>query len=186
MKSLKSIIFDDLFRYTGEKSIKAFFIAYLKIPGFKYMVWFRIATRAREKMKLLYIPLWMKLHRLQYKFGYDIPAGTKIDVGFFIGHLGGIVITPKATIGKNCNISQFVTIGFSSRGCNIGYPSIKDNVYIGPGAVIIGNIIIGNNAAIGANAVVLSDVPDNAVVVGVPARIVSYQGSNSYILNKIK
>src|SRR5690606_15587937 len=118
-------------------------------------------------------------------YGYDIPANTKIGKGFYIGHFGGIVISSKATIGENCNISQGITIGRASRGKNVGYPQLGNNVYIGPGAKIIGNITIGNNVAIGANAVVLSNIPDNAVAVGIPAKIVSYNGSDGYILNKV-
>lgn len=149
------------------------------------MVWFRLASHFRQKSKLIYAIFWLRLRRLQFKYGYDIPAGTQIAAGFYIGHIGGIVITPKAIIGKNCNISQNVTIGFSSRGKKQGYPTLKENVYIGPGAVIIGNITIGKNVAIGANAVVLNDVPDNSVVAGVPAKIISQNGSKGYILNKV-
>lgn len=184
--SLKKIIADDLFRYSGKKNLKSLISTYFRSPGFKYLFWFRLTTFKRGGSKFLYTIFWLKLRRLQFKFGYDIPAGALIAPGFYIGHFGGIVISPKAKIGKNCNISQNVTIGYSSRGKNQGYPTIEENVYIGPGAVITGNIIIGENAAIGANAVVNADVPANAVVVGVPARIVSFNGSEGYILNKVK
>lgn len=76
-------------------------------------------------------------------------------------------------------------MGSSSRGDKKGYPSIESAVYIGPGAKIIGNIKIGRNVAIGANAVVLNDVPDNAVMVGIPAKVVSMKGSKGYILNPV-
>ena len=82
-----------------------------------------------------------------------------------------IVINHKSIIGKNCNLSQGVTIGRTFRGNKKGVPIIGDNVFIGPGAVIIGNINVGNNVAVGANCVVLKDVPDHAVVVGVPGTI---------------
>ena len=88
---------------------------------------------------------------------------------------------PRAKIGKNCNISQGVTIGQSNRGKRAGVPVIGDSVFIGPGAKIFGAITIGNNVAIGANAVVTSDVPDNAVVAGIPARILSLLGSAGYV-----
>lgn len=186
MSSLRKIIADDLFRYSGNRSLKSLISSYFRAPGFKYLFWFRLTTHVRGKSKFFYILFWFRLRKLQYKFGYDIPAGSLIDGGFYIGHFGGIVISPKAKIGKNCNISQNVTIGYSSRGKNQGYPTIMENVYIGPGAVIIGNIIIGENAAIGANAFVNADVPANAVVAGVPAKIISFRGSEGYILNKIK
>lgn len=183
---LKKIIADDLFRYSGKKSLKYLISTYLRVPGFKYLFWFRLATYEREKNKVLYFIFWLKLRRLQFKFGYDIPAGALIAPGFYIGHFGGIVISPRVKIGRNCNISQNVTIGYNSRGKNQGYPTIMENVYIGPGAVIVGNIIIGENVAVGANAFVNTDVPSNAVVVGVPAKIVSFNGSEGYILNKVK
>ncbi|AXY02862.1 hypothetical protein D1115_17910 [Vibrio alfacsensis] len=76
-------------------------------------------------------------------------------------------------IGKNCNISQGVTIGKINQGNKIGAPIIGNNVYIAPGAKIIGGIHIGDNVAIGANAVVVTDVPDNVTVGGIPAKIIS-------------
>jgi len=149
------------------------------------MVWHRIAHSAKIKGKLFYIIPWLKLRNLKFKFGYDIPSETSIGKGFYIGHFGGIVITSKAIIGNNCNISQGVTIGYSSRGKKKGYPKIGNNVYIGPGAVILGNISIGNNVAIGANAVVIDNIECNAVAVGNPAKVVNLNGSEGYILNQI-
>ena len=122
---------------------------------------------------------------MQRHYGIQIPAGTKIGKGFYIGHFGCIVVNPDAVIGDNVNISQGVTIGQTNRGPRKGTPRIGNNVYIGPGAKIIGNIAIGNDAAIGANAVVTHDVPDNAVVAGVPAKIISMTGSRGYVNNKI-
>ena len=84
-------------------------------------------------------------------------------------------------IGSNCNLSHGVTIGVTRRGDKMGVPIIGDNVYIGPGAKIIGRVNIGNNAAIGANCVVTKDVPDFGVVVGIPGKVISYEGSQGYI-----
>lgn len=105
----------------------------------------------------------------------------KIGKGFYIGHFGTIVVHSSAVIGDNVNISQGVTIGATNRGNRQGIPTIGNQVYIGPGAKIIGKITVGNNVAIGANAVVTKDVPDNAVVAGVPAKIISMQGGEGYI-----
>ena len=88
-------------------------------------------------------------------------------------------------IGKNCNISPGVNIGKANRGKNKGYPTIGDNVYIGPGAKIIGAVKIGNNVAIGANTVVTKDIPDNACIGGVPARILSMEGAEGYVNNRV-
>lgn len=173
----------DAYRYTRSRSIISCIRSYLRIPGFRYMVWHRIAHKYKSAGKLLYLVPWLVLSKLKYKYGYDIPAETVIGKGFYIGHFGGVVISPKARIGSNCNISQGVTIGFSSRGPRKGYPIIGNNVYLGPGSKIIGKIRIGNNVAIGANAVVLADVPDNGVAVGIPAKVVSLKGAGEYILN---
>lgn len=172
--NLRSNISSDLKRY-GVSLIKA----YLLIPGFKYMFYFRLAS--------LPFPLnfifKFKLLLMQHKYGIQIPVNTSIGKGFYIGHYGCIVINPFSKIGDNVNISHGVTLGQSNRGHNKGYPTIGDRVYIGPGAKIIGNVKIGNDVAIGANAVVTNDVPDGACVAGVPAKIISLQGSKGYINN---
>ena len=118
-----------------------------------------------------------------YKFGISISQNVKIGSGLFISHFGGIIINPNCIIGKNLNINQGVTIGQVNRGSKIGSPEIGDNVYIATGAKIIGNIKIGNNVAIGANCVVTNDIPDDAVVVGIPGKVISYKGSQSYVNN---
>jgi len=91
------------------------------------------------------------------------------------------VTNEKAPIGANCNLSHGVTIGVTRRGEREGVPQIGDNVYIGPGAKIIGAVRVGNKAAIGANCVVTKDVPENGVVVGVPDKVISMEGSEGYI-----
>ena len=88
-------------------------------------------------------------------------------------------------IGKNFNISHEVTIGQHNRGKYKGTPIIGDNVYIGPGAKIFGNIRIGNNVAIGANAVVTKSIPDYSVAVGIPAKIVSSKGTTDFNINLV-
>ena len=89
----------------------------------------------------------------------------------------------RMVIGENCNLSHDVTIGVSRRGKTPGVPSFGNNVYIGPGEKIFGNIHIGSYAAIGANCVVTKDVPDYGVVVGIPGRVISFDGSDGYVNN---
>ena len=180
IKYAKKLILFDLYRYNGKISLKIFFKNYLLTPGFNYMVWFRISNYWNNAF-IKYI-----LYKKSIRYGIQIPRGTKIDEGFYIGHFGTIVVSVKCIIGKNCNISQGVTIGYGSRGKNKGYPVIGDNCYIGPGAKLIGSIIIGNNVAIGANAVVTKDILDNGVAVGVPAKVISYNGSSGYVMNKVE
>lgn len=133
----------------------------------------------------------MKCVDLIYKDLYRVGGGNlirsycTIGEGFFIGHWGTIVVNEKVKIGRNVNISQGVTIGQLNRGKRMGTPVIGNEVYIGPGAKILGNIVVGNNVAIGANAVVLDDVPDNVCVAGIPAKIVSMNGSDGYVNRKV-
>ena len=84
-------------------------------------------------------------------------------------------------MGEFCNLSQGVTIGQAGRGGEQYSPVIGDRVYIAPGVKIFGKVMIGNDVAIGANAVVTKDLPDNAVAVGIPAKIVSYDSSGDFV-----
>jgi serine O-acetyltransferase len=113
-------------------------------------------------------------HILRYRFwsivtGAEIPLGTRIGGGLLLPHPNGIVIHPDAEIGPNCLIFQQVTIG----GGKGGIPRIGGHVDIGAGAKLIGNISVGDHALIGANAVVLCDVPMGCTAVGNPARIIT-------------
>jgi serine O-acetyltransferase len=102
--------------------------------------------------------------------GIHLPRGCKIGPGLRIYHFGCIVLNPDTEIGANCTLRHGVTIG--NRKDDHDVPVIGDNVDIGAGAKLLGAIKIGNNVRIGANAVVLTNVPDDAIAVGVPARII--------------
>jgi len=106
---------------------------------------------------------------------------AQVGSGLYIGHFGGIHINGFAVIGNNCNIQQDVTLGKVNRGARAGAPVIGNNVFIGAGAKILGRIHVGDGAAIGANAVVTRDVPAGMAVAGVPARVISDQGSAGYV-----
>jgi serine O-acetyltransferase len=107
----------------------------------------------------------------RFLFAVWVPGSASIGKGTVLGYWGlGVVVHSRAKVGKNCVISQNVTIGR-----NIGdkeVPEIGNDVYIGPGSVIFGEIKIGNNVIIGANSVVNKSFPDNVVIAGVPAKII--------------
>jgi serine O-acetyltransferase len=113
--------------------------------------------------------------------GIGIAPQTRVGPGLYIGHFGGVIISGDVVIGANCNLSQGVTLGVGGRGASRGCPVLGDRVYVGPGAKVFGPISIGDDAAIGANAVVTGDVPPGAVVAGVPARVLNYSGSFDFV-----
>ncbi|HIH0818983.1 TPA: serine O-acetyltransferase, partial [Vibrio cholerae] len=102
--------------------------------------------------------------------------------GFCVYHVFGTTFGKNVRIGRNVTIVHGVTIA----GKNNCYPIIGDNVYIGCGACILGDVTIGNNVIIGANAVVTKSIPDNGVVVGNPSRIISFKGSSRYQKNTLE
>src|SRR6185437_6626750 len=101
--------------------------------------------------------------------GADIPLNCKLGGGLLLPHPNGVVIHPDAEIGPNCLLFQQVTIGET----DCGVPILEGHVDVGAGAKIIGRLRVGKHAKIGANAVVLEDVPEGATAVGVPAKILS-------------
>lgn len=181
---LKYLVKTDLHRYDGVVSSRVLIRNFLFTPGFRYTTLMRLCQYAKNVMVLKYTlyPVLRFLHsHYSIKYLISIPYNTSIDTGFYVGHYGGIVVNTNARIGKNCNISHNVTIGQTNRGKYKGSPTIGDNVYIAPGAKIIGGIKIGNNVAIGANSVVTKDIPDNSVVVGIPGKVISDKGATGYI-----
>ena len=177
------LVRSDSHRYAGNSDLSSFLYQIILEPVFKYSFWMRTCAyfNSNSTLKLLFFICWIILRYHEFKYGISISYRTQIGSGFYIGHFGGIVVNQKAIIGKNCNISHQVTLGVANRGERKGYPTIGDNVYIGPGAKLVGKIIVGNNAAIGANCVVTKDVPENGVVVGVPGKVISMNGSVGYI-----
>jgi serine O-acetyltransferase len=102
--------------------------------------------------------------------GIDLPCEAKLGSRFRIDHFGGIVISGDAVFGDDCVIRNGVTVGLRHTGQR-GAPVIGNRVDIGAGAKVLGSIRVGDDVAIGANAVVITDVPANSIAVGVPAKI---------------
>jgi len=102
--------------------------------------------------------------------GARVPHSAQIGVGTILAHGGnGVVIHPRVRVGRNVIIHQQVTIGGS--GKSGGVPVIEDDVYLGAGCKVLGDVIIGHNSLVGANAVVTKSVPPRCVVAGIPARV---------------
>lgn len=132
-----------------------------------------------NKIIAIHCLIWLKIS--QIITGLSFPVGLKIGKGIFISHSGTIIVNTECIIGDNINLGPDTVIGFGIKNGVSGFPKIGSRVFIGPGAKIFGPITIGDDVAIGANAVVTTDIPDHAVAVGVPAKIVSYKGSSDYI-----
>jgi serine O-acetyltransferase len=123
------------------------------------------------------------LHILEYRFnrlgallGFSVPPNT-CGSGLVLVHYGSIIISDKASLGKDCRIHSCVNIGeYKGKA-----PTIGDRVYIGPGAKLYGDIHIGNGVVVGANAVVNKSFPDNVTIAGIPANIIAETGSDSLI-----
>jgi len=118
--------------------------------------------------------------------GIEIHPAAKIGKKFFIDHGMGVVIGETSEIGDNVTIYHMVTLGGISPSINSDnqrqvkrHPTLKDNVVIGSGAQVLGPLTVGENAKVGANAVVTKDVPANAVMVGIPAKNVNKDGSKT-------
>jgi serine O-acetyltransferase len=178
---LTALVQSDLFRVYG-RADRALVVKALwgGCPGFRYLFWHRLVgflrTRRGAPARLaLILARRIKLH-YRYKYGLEM-QDVVLGCGCVIVHCGAIVVNGRTRVGRNLTIFHGVTIGASTCGPKAGVPTIGDGVWIGPGAKIFGKITIGNNVAIGANAVVMDDLPDNAVAVGIPARVVSHNGA---------
>jgi serine O-acetyltransferase len=182
------LIQSDLYRYAGRTGTRAFLRHYLFTPGFKYTAVMRLCGHFRHgriAKWTLYPPLKLLLLRYRYKYGIAIPDYTRIGPGLFINRFGGVMVNGDAVIGANCNLTHGSMLGQLNRGPREGCPILGDEVFLAAGAKVIGRIRIGDRAAIGANAVVTRDVPDGAVVGGIPAKIISSEGSAGYINRRV-
>ena len=138
----------------------------LIMPGFKSIIYYKIS-------RYFYLKKHYFISRKICNFsrrrtGIEIHPGASIGKNLFIDHGYGVVIGETTIIGNNVTMYQGVTLGGTGKEHGKRHPTIEDNVFIGSGAKILGNIIIGENSKIGANAVILKDVLSNSTVVGIP------------------
>ena len=142
----------------------------LLYPSFKVILSYRVAHMLYRK-KHYFLARWIS-QRAARKTGIEIHPGAKIGKGLFIDHGSGVIIGETAIIGNNVTLYQGVTLGGTGKEKGKRHPTLKDNVMVSAGAKVIGSFTIGENSKIGAGSVVLSEVPPNCTVVGVPGRIV--------------
>lgn len=149
----------------------------LLYPGVHALVWYRVA-RFFYVIKLKFIARFLS-GLCRFFTGIDIHPGAKIGRNLFIDHGMGVVIGETAIIGDDCTIYQGGTLGGTGKEHNKRHPTLGNNVVVGAGAKVLGNITIGNNVKIGANAVVLKNVPADCTVVGVSRIISRTDGQNA-------
>lgn len=146
----------------GIKEVLAVFRRHRQLRA---VAWFRFGEWGHGLRRMRGLA-WFADQRMQGQYGLDLSPTVQIDGGFYLAHPSGCAIN-AVRIGSNVTVVGAVTIGV--RGSGLG-PTIADEVYVGAGARVIGTITVGRSARVGANAVVLADVPDGATVVGAPAR----------------
>lgn len=149
-------------------------------PSLKAIIYHRVCHKLYKRKR--YVLARIISQRARRITGIEIHPGAKIGKNLFIDHGMGVVIGETAEIGDNVTMYHGVTLGGIGGDPNSKrHPTIEDNVMIGAGAKILGPVTIGKGAKIGANAVVLNDIPPYSTAVGVPARVVK-TNKNDYIL----
>jgi serine O-acetyltransferase len=148
-------------------------------PGL-WAVWFHRAAYKLWRAKLR-LPARMLSQVARFYTGVDIHPGALLGRRLFIDHAAGVVIGETAIVGSDVTMYQGVTLGGTGKGHGKRHPTICDGVFIGNNANVLGNITIGENSRVGAGSVVLSDVPPNSTVVGVPAHIIYRNGERVLI-----
>ncbi|MBU0682768.1 MAG: serine O-acetyltransferase [Candidatus Omnitrophota bacterium] len=143
--------------------------------GFHALVLYRIAHFLKKEWNIPFFPRFISQFA-KFVTGIEIHPGASIGKGFFIDHGMGVVIGETTIIGDNVTLFQGVTLGGTGKERGKRHPTLKNDIVVGAGAKVLGNITIGNNVSIGANAVVLRDVPSNSTVVGVPGRVAKKSG----------
>ena len=155
----------------------------LAYPGFHARQFHRLA----HTLFRWHVPMLPRLvsHISRFLTGIEIHPGAKIGEGFFIDHGMGVVIGETSVIRDNVTLYQGVTLGGTSHRRAKRHPTLGNNVTVGVGAQLIGNITIGDNSKVGAGSVVLSSVPSNATVVGVPGRVVAVRNANTDTVERL-
>jgi serine O-acetyltransferase len=144
----------------------------LTYPGFHALQVHRVAHALHHNG--MEVPARLLSHFSRFFTGIEIHPGAHIGESFFIDHGMGVVIGETAIIGDNVHLFQGVTLGGTSTRRTKRHPTLKDGVVVGAGAKVIGDVTIGENSKIGAGSVVVTNVPPNATVVGVPGHIVAF------------
>jgi serine O-acetyltransferase len=181
---LLALIASDMYRYRGQISVKEAALLIWKERGFAATLPYRLARFCHINQYKWWGLLAKLLYRLTqehmlFELPYQVPAGP----GLKITHVTGMVINHEAILGRDVHLSHTVTLGHKPAGSNAGAPTLNNRIYVAPGAQIIGGITLADDVAVGANAVVTKSVPAHSVVVGIPAKVLSDEGSAAYCVH---
>jgi serine O-acetyltransferase len=143
--------------------------------GFHAILLHRLAHFLHVTLRIPFFPRLIS-QITRFLTGIEIHPGAQIGKGFFIDHGMGVVIGETTIVGDDCVLFQGVTLGGTGKETGKRHPTLGNNVMVSAGAKVLGNITIGDNVKIGAQSVVLKDVPSNCTVVGVPGQIVIREG----------
>jgi serine O-acetyltransferase len=171
---LSSLIADFRIIFDRDPAARNWLEVLLCYPGLQALVLHRF-SHWLYKMGIPFIPRFIS-HLGRFFTGIEIHPGATIGKGVFIDHGMGVVIGETAIVGDYCLIYQGVTLGGTGKETGKRHPTLGENVVVGGGAKVLGNILIGNNVRIGAGSVVLRDVPSDCTVVGIPGRVVYPSG----------
>jgi len=179
---LVAVFFSQAIKETQEKdpSSRGYLQIILLYSGLHALIAHRIA-HSLWKLKVPFIPRLLSQFS-RFFTGIEIHPGATIGRGLFIDHGMGVVVGETAVIGDNVTLFQGVTLGGTGKETGKRHPTIGNNVVIGAGAKILGNIKVEDNSYIGANAVVLKTVPVNSTVVGVPGHVTKQEGKKIDLL----
>ncbi len=171
-----SVVFADEIKATRERDPAARnnLEVLLLYPGLHAIIAYRTA-HFLWKRHIFFIPRIIS-QWVRFFTGIEIHPGAAIGKGLFIDHGMGVVIGETTIIGENVTLFQGVTLGGTGKEKGKRHPTLGDNIVVGAGAKVLGNIEIGSNSYIGSNAVVIKSVPPNTTVVGVPGRVTKQDG----------
>lgn len=184
-EDLKYYLEEDLKRFGGKKpNLKDWIVKNEGAYIYKYIRTLRFLEYYKNTgSRMMYLYYFLRYKRMCFDLKVDIKPNN-LGPGFRLMHLGAFVrIKQNCRIGKNCTILPGVVIGNKHLDGDESWVTIGDNCYIGLGAKIFGEVHIGDNVVIGANAVVTKDIPDNAIVGGVPAKILRIGGGKKYLID---
>ncbi|WOD63558.1 serine O-acetyltransferase [Niallia taxi] len=164
-----NLIWEDLIAIKRKNNFFSFFKAFMLVPGFRVIFIYRISNYLYKKKLRILSQILFNINHLLH--GCEIKASAKIGKGIQIPHAVGIVIGEGVIIGEYCMIYQNVTLGTNSYTA-ANYPEIGNNVCLYTGVTVIGNVKIGEKSRIGANSLVINDIPNASIAVGSPAKVI--------------